>query len=126
MEWQEAKDTIDGAIERNTDLNTARSANRSVKHKYPWGFQVAFGRGKASRLTVTWDMLQDCWDEAVSNNNGIYDCTVFERLYPTERKNRGCYVHIIGKILELSGLAELCGNKYYLRERAALPVGVPV
>jgi hypothetical protein len=113
MKWEEAKKRISDNITVGDNLNTKKAKCRFARAVSPFGYSVQIGRNrKRDLIDVPWDMLEKCWYEL--DRTGTYDCKVFEKLFPKERKTHSCYVHTVGKIFEKAGLAKSVGNKYRL------------
>ncbi len=115
MTWEEAREKIGDKnnIKVDTDLNTKRSRENDYRHVKlvpPPHFRVRIG--KRSYINIPWDMLEKCWQEL--NKTREYNTEVFDKACPGIRKNKGCYVHTIGKIFENAGLVESDDNdKHY-------------
>ena len=113
MEWEEAKARIKEKVEKGCDLNTIRSKEsgyRIVKAVDDEGYKVPIGQEVV--ITVYWEMLEQCWGELSETNR--YDWRVFEKCCSRQRKNHGCYVHVVGKIFEKACLVDSKDDKYYV------------
>lgn len=113
MAWNEAHNLIIENILVGTDLNTARSTYRFVHEIPPYhctrreflglpGFKVKIGL--INCIDVPMVMLESIYEHSVVNNQ-IYNHEVFNQLYPDIHGVKGCYVHLVGKIFQVSGIA---------------------
>jgi hypothetical protein len=101
--------TISHKLSNGMDINTQKSTYRIVKSINDYGIYVPVG--KKSAIWVTWDILNKCYSVLC---NDRYDGQVFRELFPILAYNKPCYVHTIGQIFVVCGLAKSLEN-YYIR-----------
>lgn len=120
MAWNEAHNLIIENILIGTDLNTENSTFRFVLQEPPYpctrqeflglpGFKVKIGL--TSCIDVPMLMLKSIYEQSIVNNQ-IYNHEVFNHLYPQILKVKGCYVHVVGMIFLVSGVAILQHGNY--------------
>ena len=114
MTWEEARQEIKRHVKEGTKVNTKR-CKKSKYYRYvravpPPHFRVQIG--ETNYVYIKWKMLEDCWREL--NRTGRYDTKVFEKYYQKKKKNKGCYVHVVGKIFEKAGLVYSVNDKFYV------------
>ncbi len=114
MPWVDAFLLIDATINIGSNVNTPLSNNRIVTEIPPYpcyrrnfggskGFEVKIGI--VNYIDIPWSMLFTLYQYSVHNNQNFYERFVFGQNYPTILANTGCYVHVVGKIFEISGVA---------------------
>jgi len=125
MEWFEARNKINQRITLNTKLDED-SAYRSVVKTPPYtftrgkfkgleGYKVQIG--ERSHVNIPIEMLQHLFNASKQNNN-VYNNEIFNATYPKigqHDSGHPCYIHCVGKIFEISGIAIKNGNNYKLR-----------
>jgi len=120
MAWNEAHNLIIEYILIGTDLNTARSTDRTVQEVPPYpcirfgfggsvGFKVIIG--DKDFIEVPLEMLRNIYEQSVINNQ-IYNHHVFDQLYPQILRVKGCFVHVVGMIFQVSGVANFHHGNY--------------
>ena len=121
MTWVQARAQIITRIRVGTDVNTAGSHFRSVRkanipirrQAYGYdesGFEVPIGFKTSASVDIPMTMLQRCYETAQLPAG--YSRSAFRRLYPRQEQNRACHVHVVGRILEVSGLVRFDGHVY--------------
>lgn len=124
MIWNEAKALILQHIVVGTDLNPALQYRNVVAgpahicNTYDYngdlGFQVQIGAN--SYIELPFSMLETVFEDSI-NNNRIFNKDVFRVHYPTRAEQatgHPCHIHVIGKIFELSGVANQVNSRNYL------------
>jgi len=109
VNWIEAKKLIRDRVKPGTDLNTPKSSYRFVQDISDQGIAVLIG--KTSIITISWDMLANCYQEMCRPTG--YNRAVFKSLYPKKCRNRPCHVHVVGQIFVRAGLARVDGRTYH-------------
>lgn len=77
------------------------------------GFRVKIGKTTFIQIPIT--MLQTIFEGAVANGR-IYNKKVFREHYPKIAESstgHPCHIHTVGKIFELSGVAEKINSRNY-------------
>lgn len=121
MNWNEALILILQHIEVGLNLDP-NSEYREVINVPPYqcnrydyggeeGYRVQIGANDFIEIPLS--MLERLFVAAV-NNDGKYNNGVFGALYPQQRANHGCHVHVVGKIFSLSGVAVQINNRNYV------------
>ncbi len=75
------------------------------------GFRVQVG--KSSYINLPLSMLKELYQTASQNNN-IYNSSVFKNAYPKEIGYKPCYVHSVGKLFEHAGVMKLINKREYI------------
>ena len=123
MEWNHAQQSIKEALKVGTDLNTPGSQYRFVKkvdvpinskgygYNGETGFVVSIGKASSSVVKIPWSMLKASFWQAQSPAG--YSGTSFRQLYPKQAWVHPCHVHVVGRILEVAGVAQLSEGAYH-------------
>ncbi len=118
MNWEQTIEKIRENIKVGTDVNTESSTFRIVLEIPPFqckqynnevGYKVKIGDKNALEIPVS--MLKTILENATKNNKR-YNTSIFKEAFPRQTKNHGCHVHVVGKLLEKSGIADKEGNAY--------------
>ena len=110
MEWPKAKRNIKNKVGDKTNLQSRRSGKRPVTKITDNGFKVKIGQETENSIEVTWKMLEECWEE--SKKSSYYGNCVFKEHFSKELNQHPCYVHVVGMIFKVAGLAKIDGNCY--------------
>jgi len=124
MTWNEAKELITKNIITGINLNPALSGGRFVidgpGYICKWksfsgepGYKVH--TGNANYLEVPFTMLENIYRDTLRHGN-IYNKDIFCIHYPLLGETfsrQSNYVHIVGKIFELSGIAVKINSRNY-------------
>ena len=110
MEWPKAKRNIKNKVGDKTNLQSRRSGKRPVTKITDNGFKVEISEISKVTIKVTWKMLEKCWKESMKS--GYYGNCIFKKHFEEKQKQHPCYVHVVGKIFEVAGLAKNDGNCY--------------
>ena len=102
MTWEKAKQEIKKHVKKGDDVNTVPGINKNgkvstvrfVKCVCDWGYRIP--KGENSYMSVTWEMLEKCWNGMV-DNKGIYDPKAISHKAP-------CYPQTIHMIFREAGL----------------------
>lgn len=120
MNWTEASLLIKYTIKKGADVNSQKSNFRFVDQVPPFqcrrynfknaeGYKVSIGVRDFVEIPIT--MLETVFNLAIENNR-IYNNKVFADAFPKQAKDHGCHVHVVGRIFELSGIANKKGGNY--------------
>ena len=120
MNWKEASILIKNTIQRGDDVNTHKSTFRFVVQVPPFqckrynykneeGYKVRIGVRDFLEIPIS--MLETVFNLALVNNR-IYNSKVFATAFPRQLKDHGCHVHVVGRIFELSRVANKKGGNY--------------
>jgi hypothetical protein len=118
MDWQEAKIKIEKSIVQGRKLNDALGYRiiqrgpdyKCKKYKDDLGYSVQIG--KDNFIQIPFSMLQKIFEYAKENKLN-YNKQMFKELFSVEDDEHSCYVHTVGKIFEISGVAKMSGNRDY-------------
>jgi len=120
MNWAEASILIKNTIQKGDDVNSQKSTFRFVDQVPPFhckrydykneeGYKVRIGAKQLIEIPIS--MLERVFYLALENNR-IYNNKVFADAFPKQVKDHGCHVHVVGRIFELSGVANKKGANY--------------
>jgi hypothetical protein len=120
MNWEEASILIKNTIRTGYNINTQKSTFRYVDQVPPFqckrydykneaGYKVRIGVRDFVEIPIT--MLETVFNLATENNR-IYNNKVFADAFPKQARDHGCHVHVVGRIFELSGVANKKGGNY--------------
>ena len=120
MNWEEASILIKNTIQKGDELNSQKSTFRIVIQVPPFqckrydykneeGYKIRIGA--TSLIEIPISMLETVFKLALENNR-IYNHKIFVAAFPRQAKNHGCHVHVVGRIFELSGVANKKGGNY--------------
>ena len=120
MNWKEASILIKNNIRIGDNINTQKSKHRYVVNEPPFqcnrynykneeGYKVSIGERDFVEIPIT--MLETVFNIAIENCR-IYNNKVFADAFPKQAKDHGCHVHVVGRIFELSGVANKKGGNY--------------
>ena len=120
MNWAEASILIKNTIQKGDDVNSQKSTFRFVDQVPPFqckrydykneeGYKVRIGVKHLIEIPIS--MLETTFNQALANNR-TYNNKVFADAFPKQAKNHGCHVHVVGRIFELSGVANKKGGNY--------------
>jgi hypothetical protein len=121
MKWEQAYQLIIAKTVCGLQLN---STGRTITEVPPYicnnhdyggveGFRVKIGKTTFIQIPMT--MLQTIYEDAVANGC-IYNRKVFRVHYPRIAESstgHPCHIHTVGKIFELSGVAEKINSHNY-------------
>lgn len=122
MDWAQAQDAIRQALDVGTDLNTPGSRYRFVKkvdtpiasRSYGYvgerGFVVSIGSAPSSSIMIPWSMLMVCFQQTQSPAG--YSGKSFRQIYQKQARVHPCHIHVVGRILEVAGVARLRDGAY--------------
>jgi len=123
MIWEDAEKLIIELIYIGLDLNpnlnfrnvVAGPDHACATYDYngALGFRVQIGNNNF--IEVPFIMIQTLFEASVANNL-VYNNHIFGLHYADQLNGHGCHVHVVGKIFELSGVAEKAGNNYLIHE----------
>lgn len=82
---------------------------KNFKNSLGYRIQV----GKKSFINIPLDMLEILIND--SKETGIYNRNNFLKKYPKQIKDKPCYVHAIGKLLQCSGIAVQENGNYIIQ-----------
>lgn len=113
MTWEEAFTAITKSISKGLKLDKAANYGRPVMEVPPFGcttydyngeegYKVRIGSD--SHIEIPISMLKKCFEAAKENGN-IYKTSIIYGLYPKQLAEHGGYVHVVGRIFEIAGLA---------------------
>ena len=123
MTWEEALIEITKSITKGLKLDKAANYGRPVLEVPPFpGTTYDFNGedsykvriGSDSHIEIPISMLRNCFLTA-RENGGIYNTSTLYSLYPEQVKKHGGYVHVIGRIFEIAGVANKIKSGYALR-----------
>ena len=123
MSWRQAEQVIMRTIAQGLALEPMSRYGRKVVLVPPSkplkgifkgleGYNVQIGKSKF--IWVPMLMLENLYNSALANNN-VYSKDIFDGLYPglAGPNATPCYIHVIGKIFEICGLAVRTGRSQY-------------
>jgi hypothetical protein len=113
MNWQQASNLIAASITQGLHLDPRRQfkivINVPPYKCYRNGFNGLIGYrvqvGKNSVIEIPFDVLWDIHSIATLNNINLYNKNVFQYRYLHLYQAKPCYVHTVGKIFTMSGVA---------------------
>ena len=123
MNWEAASLLIKNRIQKGDDVNTHKSTFRIVDQVPPFqcerynykneeGYKVRIGVKHLIEIPIS--MLENVFNLAIENNR-IYNNSVFANAFPKQAKDHGCHVHVVGRIFELSRVANKNGGNYEIQ-----------
>lgn len=74
------------------------------------GFKIQVGAD--DYIDVPLNMLQTIHNASL-DNGGVYNGLIFNNLFPIQRSNKPCHVHVVGKLFECAGIAIQVNNQNY-------------
>jgi len=121
MNWNQAQKAITDALRPGTNVNTARSKYRSIKamnkliNSKAYGYNGESGfeiwiSDSSDVVKIPWSMLEYCFREAKKPEG--YTGASFRFRYPRQAANKPCHIHVVGRMLEVSGVAQYDGKAY--------------
>ena len=122
MSWEEAWIAISKSITKGMKLDKEANYGRPVVEIPPYpcttynfngeeGYKIKVGSESFIEIPVS--MLKKCF--ITSREKGkMYKTSVIYSLYPEQLAEHGGYVHVVGKIFEISGLAKKIKGGYAL------------
>lgn len=121
MDWEIAQNKILNKITKGTSLDNKSMFRKVIEIHQPktsplnyddYIFKVNVGKNKNCNISIS--MLKKLYLASRKNRN-IYNRDVFKLHYPTIAKNTGCYIHVIGKIFEISSICTKKENNYFIQ-----------
>ncbi len=121
LDWKQAEKLIITNVFRGLSLNPSYKYGRKIILSPPYkcrikhfkgveGYHVQIGKNKFIDVPIL--MLEDLYSESIKSK-GEYSLLIFRKLYPSLSKNSPCYIHTVGKLFEISGLAIRSGRSSY-------------
>ncbi len=122
MSWEEALVEIKKSITKGLKLDKASNYGRPVMDIPPFacttydfkgeeGYKVRIGSDSYIEIPIS--MLRNCYLTAIENGN-VYNTSIMYSLYAAPVAQHGGYVHVVGRIFEIAGLANRIKGGYSL------------
>jgi hypothetical protein len=131
MEWDVARQLIAQNVVVGSDLNRPGSTSRRVleaevclntpRFSYQGERGYRGSIGKKDRIEIPWSMLEVCFGQL--SEPGGYGGTFFRQRFPAQAREHPCHVHVVGRILEVAGVAVAVGNRYVASRACAGTTG---
>lgn len=121
MNWEEASELIKKQVTKGLKLDKMANYGRPVVEVPPYpcaafnneeGFRIRIGSDRFIEVPMT--MLQRCF-EAAKADGGVYKTSIIYTLYPEQVKETGGYVHVVGNIFEVAGVAQKIKGGFALK-----------
>ena len=122
MSWEEAWAAITKSITKGMKLDKAANYGRPVIEIPPFacttfnydgeeGYKVKIGSDSFIEIPIS--MLKKCYIKARENGK-MYKTSIIYSLYPEQLAEHGGYVHVVGRMFEIAGLARKIRGGYAL------------
>lgn len=118
MEWEEVQELIRTTLIVGFHLSETRIIKEIPPYqcnRYQYndtGYSVQIGDNDS--LDIPWSMLKTVFNDSIIQPGRIYNNGVFIIHYAHQAKVKGCHIHVIGEMFELSGVAEARGYRNYV------------